>query len=383
MDHNAGFKLPRQEQLASVFFNLLPGETRDKIFTSALNCYEDPKKLWDVNTPYVRPGYSAAQVADTALLQTCQRIYAENWFRPWVSAVHTFYLTSQDRRPEDGYVTTIDKFQPRLNRLYVDHGEVEVSHVQVFAQMYALESLNSSLIPILRMENFFPRKLTVSLRHHDWWWWENDQRLQINGAWIRVCQFPDSLKEVCIELESLQRKKNQIDWIADEMVQSWHLLRLDGTIMSATKEDCKVSAWSGSSTWGGQRWIRDESQPGVNEYYVKTVTWKANNEKTNQSEPRTLQVPESFPVMAGNRASVNVSLLERAGIPAGLPGDETLQRVMEWERENRRRPETKPVQTRRSVHDGFDDEVQDMRDDFVQGNAYEDDEESEEDTTED
>ena len=79
--------------------------------------------------------------------------------------MHTFYLTAQDRRPEDGYVTTIEKFQLRLNRLYVDHGEVEVSHVQVFAQMYALESLNSSLIPILRMHNFFPRKLTVSLRH--------------------------------------------------------------------------------------------------------------------------------------------------------------------------------------------------------------------------
>ena len=72
------FKQPRHEQLSSIFFDYFPGEVRDKIFTFALNCYEDPKKLWDINTPYVRPGYSAAQVADTALLQTCQRVYAES-----------------------------------------------------------------------------------------------------------------------------------------------------------------------------------------------------------------------------------------------------------------------------------------------------------------
>ena len=30
------------------------------------------------HTPYVRPGYNAAQVADVALLQTCQRVYIES-----------------------------------------------------------------------------------------------------------------------------------------------------------------------------------------------------------------------------------------------------------------------------------------------------------------
>ena len=78
MDPAAAFEQNRQEQLSSPFFNYFPGEVRDKIFTFVLNCYENPKKLWDKNTPYVRPGYNAAQVADTALLRTCQRIYAES-----------------------------------------------------------------------------------------------------------------------------------------------------------------------------------------------------------------------------------------------------------------------------------------------------------------
>ncbi len=78
MGHSAAFKQRRDEQSTSLFFNYFPGEVRDKIFTFALNCYEDPKNLWDKDTPYRRPGYSAAQIADTALLQTCQRIYAES-----------------------------------------------------------------------------------------------------------------------------------------------------------------------------------------------------------------------------------------------------------------------------------------------------------------
>ena len=86
-------------------------------------------------------------------------------FRSWVSRTHTFYLTAPDRRPTENETTTVQKLQPRLDQLFRAHGEVEISHVQVFAQMYKLETANSLIIPILNMNNFFPHKLTVTIRH--------------------------------------------------------------------------------------------------------------------------------------------------------------------------------------------------------------------------
>ncbi len=226
---------------------------------------------------------------------------------------------------------TVPKFRPILDHLFAAHGEVEISHVRVFAQLCSLEH-GSQIAPILRMPNFFPLKLTVTIRHHDWWGWENDNLLHIGSDWVEHCRVPNSLREVCVEIESLQRKKNQIDWIANEMVKKWHFKKIDGKIMSATSESCQVSTWSGSSTWEGERWLRDETKPGVNEYYVKTITWRPNENRAKRPRPRHLHVPNSFPVITNNHVtSIRVSRLERAGIPGGLPADETLEQLEEWE----------------------------------------------------
>ena len=136
-----------------------------------------------------------------------------------------------------------------------------------------------------------------------------------------------------MEIESLQRKKNQIDWIASEMLKKWHFKKIDGTIMSATSESCEVSTWSGSSTWEGERWLRDETKPGTNDYYVKTITWKPNEKHAKRPRPRGLHVPLSFPQIPNNHGTnIRVSRLESAGVPEGLPADETLRRVEESER---------------------------------------------------
>jgi hypothetical protein len=37
--------------------------------------------------------------------------------------------------------------------------------VQVFAQMYLLEPGNSTLLPFLKMDHFFPRKMAITIRH--------------------------------------------------------------------------------------------------------------------------------------------------------------------------------------------------------------------------
>ena len=120
------------------------------------------------------------------------------------------------------------------------------------------------------------------------------------------------------------------------MVKHWHLRKADGTIMSASKEDCKISNWSGSSIWEGVRWVRDEAKPAVNEYYVKTVTWRPSKESTDRPVPKDLRAPDSFPVLSGTRTNVSIFNMKGAGVPADLPAEETVRRVQDWERQNSR-----------------------------------------------
>ncbi|EXJ65489.1 hypothetical protein A1O7_01830 [Cladophialophora yegresii CBS 114405] len=332
MDNITVFQLPRHDQRGSCLFDTLPGEVRDRICTFALNCYESTKlaNKWDIDSSYVRPGYRAPHVADTALLRTCQRVYTENWFRPWVSATHTFYLAWVGRRPDDRQRVTVEEFQPCLDRLCAAHGPVEIAHVRLFAQLCYLED-GDKLSAIMGMNHFFPRKITVTIRHHDWWSWERDWRLCINSAWVEECRFPDSLQELCVELESLQRKKDQVDWMARRMAKKWHFKKRDGSIMSAAMEDCKVSSWSGSSTWEGERWLRDETKLGVNEYYVKTITWRPDRARTLRPRPEDLTVPSRFPAITDSRPFIHIWHLRRAGIPLDLSPGETLRLAQEWE----------------------------------------------------
>lgn len=228
----------------------------------------------------------------------------------------------------------MEKFQPTLNLLKATHGETEISHVRVFAQLCSLEN-GAELSKILSMKNFFPKKVTVTIRHHDWWSWEEDSRLGIASQWVRDCRFPNTVQEVCVELESLQRKKDQVDWIAEEMVKGWYFARCDGMILSAKPQDIKVNLWSGSSTWEGHRWLRDETKPGVNEYYVKTVTWKPNHEMSERPVPRHLHVPNSFRVVRHRYPSMSIQRIQSAGVPEGTSADETERLVRRGERSNR------------------------------------------------
>ena len=331
MNHITAFELPCADQSLSVLFRDLPGEVRDRIFTYVLSCYENLAKVWDKDSSYVRPNYHAPPIADTALLRTCQSVYVESWFRPWVSAVHTFWLAWEGRRPGDKEILTPEKLQAVLDQLYAAHGEVEINHIRVFSQLCSLEG-GSHLSPILDLQTFFPRQITITVRHHDWCNWEDDEFLQIDAHWVNECRFPSSLMEISVELESLQRKKPQIDEIASQMVEGWHFQKKDGTIMSAKREDCSVDTWSGSSTWEEQRWIRDETKPETIEYYIKAVMWKPNIELTERPSASSLGASHNHPRIQSTREYLFSDNLKAAGIPPGLTADETLRRVEQWER---------------------------------------------------
>lgn len=150
------------EQSQSPLFSVLPGEIRDKIFAYSLAEFDDTSTAFDSNTCYRRPEYAAPRRSDTALLQTCQRVYHEAFFYPFSLAEQILWLAWQGRRPST--VTTVKRLQPSLALMQKLHGDTEIDSVRVFAQLCSLES-GGELSRILDMPHFLPRSMTITIRH--------------------------------------------------------------------------------------------------------------------------------------------------------------------------------------------------------------------------
>lgn len=226
-----------------------------------------------------------------------------------------------------------------LSTVAKTESKTEISHVRVFAQLYALEP-RARLQEILNMRFFYPRVITITIRHTDWWFWESDNNLHFDARWVGVCKFPNSLAELRVAFESLERKKDQIDDVAAQAMESWSFCRFDGTLMSAS--DCvpEIMRWSGAATWGGRRWLRDETGPNKLDYYVSTITWRPVKASVNREELSSQadvlgKLPTfpnldavDYPRVSHPLNSVWVHMLERAGIPPDAP-TEVARRVME------------------------------------------------------
>ncbi|KAH8881046.1 hypothetical protein GQ53DRAFT_519524 [Thozetella sp. PMI_491] len=322
----SGFRQNCQSQESSPLFSKLPGEIREAIWTEALASYEDESRVYDNHTPYRRPGYLAVHRTDCALLQTCQRVYTEAWFRPWVSRVHTLWLAWPARRPADEAILTVEKFQEGLSLVHDKHGDVSLSHVRVFSQLCNAGGIRE----ILGLNYFYPRVFTLTLRHHDWWEWETDKRLYIGDNLPNYIDgnLPASLQEFRMELESLQRKRTQIDYVATQMVESWSFMRRDGVRMTAQESDFETDDWTGSSIWEGMRWLRDESGPETLSYYVKTVVWRpakgfaSKNKTAHPGRLPELHVPRHFPALPhANLDRVLVRTLNNLEVVPGTPAE--------------------------------------------------------------
>lgn len=247
-------------QSSSLLFQL-PGELRDRIYDFALAASEDKSQQYDSNTYWARPQYSAPRKSDLALLRTCRKAYREAWFKSWSLADHSFWLTGHDRAPRTA--VTLDRFVNALRHVYEYQGHTEIEHVRFFAQMYVLES--GSLLPrFLNTEHFHPKAITITIRHTDWWFWEDDAYLRISSM-VTQNIFPASVRSIALELETLERKKNQVDSIVSQMKSSWYFATTEG-ILSAQDTPVEIERWRGSSTWAGERWIRDEIAPGCVDY---------------------------------------------------------------------------------------------------------------------
>lgn len=225
--------------------------------------------------------------------------------------------------------------QRALDLIHATHGKVEVGHVHVFAQLYALQP-GPQLQGILEMQHFHLTCITITIRHTDWWYWESDDPLRIASTFVETCRFPSSLTTLRMELESLERRKNQIDFIAAEMRAKWEFMRQDDVLLSAKTQPLDVTRWTGSSTWHGSRWIRDENRPEELDYYVVTVLFRPLSDSAPMRRQRIL--PEQLAVRDAKRfqvrqAQIRVNDLRQAGVEHGTPKEEALSRLLQWHEE--------------------------------------------------
>lgn len=290
--------VPPARQEKSPLFSRIPAELRSEIFSLALTDYPDPSpgSRYAADTCYTRPSYFAPRKTDARLLRTCRAVYQEAWFLPFILREQTHWLTAPDRAPpEYGSSQQLSNLIDTLGRIAQQHGteHVETNGLRVFAQMWALE--RGHLATMLRtLPQLHPRSLTLTIRHTDWWWWESDEPLRFEGSWLRAVNerlLPPSVREFCIELESVQRKKEQLESIAKQMAERWFFKRTDGVALFADASGAAntVNTWTGSSTWHDKTWTRDETRPGEIDYYILSVVFRprfAVERRGGQVSPR-------------------------------------------------------------------------------------------------
>jgi hypothetical protein len=271
---------PAAEQRQCPLFSTLPGEVRAQIFSFALTDYPDPdpEKKYSPDTCFTRPSYFAPRRTDTELLRTCRAIYKECWHLPFLLEEQLYWITAPDRAPPEFGSFRRPRLGQRVQRIAELQGEdkVIIDRLRVFAQMYKVEE--GGMASLLHTPHLLPRCITLTIRHADWWFWEDDNPLSFKGNWIKAAcaVMPNTVNEIHIELESLERKKAQVDEIAKQMAQRWFFKRPDGGVLYADNRNgaATVDRWTGTSTWHNRRWVRDETRDGEIDYYIVTVSFQ-------------------------------------------------------------------------------------------------------------
>ncbi|KAJ5971604.1 uncharacterized protein N7479_001522 [Penicillium vulpinum] len=316
------------EQTQSNLFSILPPEIRYVIFAYSLTSAPDTTQLPGQYGYCTRPGYETRHRTYTELLRTCKKVYMEAWFMPFICSEHAFWMAVQDRTP--GRMITVKEMQTGLDLIYDRHGEVRGGHIRVFPQLWKLESTRD-FDGIFQMRHFYPQSVTITVRYTDTWMWEENEELHIEGAWGKRLVLPSSVTRFYIDIESIERRKDEVNYIAGEMADKWRFQRADGTNMLAAKADTSVSRWTGSSMLGKRRWVRDEVAPGQLQYYFATVTWRPSQERLDDQErlnpPLRVNWSRPLPRDFGFKY-INESYLEKAGIPMTVPTEEVVAKYI-------------------------------------------------------
>ena len=256
-------------QIASPIFSLLPAEIRNLIFYYVLLAYPDLAHPYSKHSYWYRPGYTHAPAIAVSLLRTCRRIYLETNLLPVLHNEHIIWGVEKSRIPPGSTNYLL------YNRPLTLSQRNAVRFVHLFTQQFWLEDWRNEWLGFTTSwPEGGPERIRITIRHTDWWYnllGENsplaldpkrkgrprvgdrvsDDEPFESGSWGSRFANLTGLKTFEMELETLERKRNELDAII-EKARSWRFPLGDGNVLVMEGEDAEKSAWTGSKRFKGR-----------------------------------------------------------------------------------------------------------------------------------
>ncbi|KAJ3843566.1 hypothetical protein F5878DRAFT_604569 [Lentinula raphanica] len=272
----ASFIAAHHKQHQSPLFYHIPPEIRNTIFLYALLSYEDLSVVYRDDKHYSRPDYHHASRIDPRLLQTCRLVYLETRYLPLNADEHVFWC----HRAPPGIRHASDP--KRYFERFTEDQKDRIHRVHFFTQQYYLEG---SFETVCKNPDMRPESMKITIRHGDWWWWERNNPLRLKEGWSKGLEHSKRLAEVILELETMERDKDQIYAIASRV--SKETLRLNnGKTLSTAGNAIVKKEWIGPSRLDDIRynqiqkvWVKrdevaeqDVPDPGL-KYCIVVIRW--------------------------------------------------------------------------------------------------------------
>lgn len=145
----------------------------------------------------------------------------------------------------------------------------ELNHVHFFLNRYCLQRGTAN--ELLRYPRFFPKRITVTIRHVDWDISHRDIDLGMDTSWIHDFFLPSTCTLFEMELETNRQKKRQLDRIVQKLTKEHFNIAcsLDEDFFSCRAKP-QVSFWKGKNLL--DRWPKNENK--TIEYYVVNLRWE-------------------------------------------------------------------------------------------------------------
>jgi hypothetical protein len=261
----------------SLLFSILPPEARNHIFRLTLLEHDDETEPVLFDTFGYRPGHEYRKKHSLDLLATCKRVYLEAYLIPVATTTHTTWRMWVTRAPLDRTLYAHRRFQ----KMNIEQ-RAAVQTVQLYAQQYDLEEQGWEDKIITKDQGthgVLPTRLIITVRHTDWWSWESDTPLRMDenrygSLWRKGFEAFPSLQEFVMELETLERRRAEMDIIV-EGVRKWKIDLGNGRVLRTNGIALKTCTWNGSAKFCGGLCAPEGAT--TLPYYVVTVTWKAKN----------------------------------------------------------------------------------------------------------
>ncbi|KXS97991.1 hypothetical protein AC578_8745 [Pseudocercospora eumusae] len=252
------------------------------IFEYATAQFEDLSKKYKETAFWYRPGHRAPHKTCTNLLLTCRRIWLETNALPMKQAVFTSWMRPTRGPPEKHPDTGGYGRDPIRNNVLTKLNRENLTTLHYFLQMFVAESMffpNSEEATLFR--RFAPKILQITIRHTDWWYWERDEPLRLKDAWVqRVldASFMQCVNEFSLELETLERNKDQLQVIVDRLIKMRGRASLSDGLVTRFEinSDPHVWHWTGPSNIDDKEYEPYKDMKTL-DYRVVTLKWKRSS----------------------------------------------------------------------------------------------------------